>query len=89
MYVFANHNEPIEPLTLESIRGNLGHLGQILNVVILDMAKVSNDFLKHLDQIEEAKNNKAFTALSVHAFPPILSYDEWEVILKRLVKLHF
>ena len=44
------------------------------------MAKVSKEFLKRLDQIEKAKKNKAFTALSVHAFPSILSYDEWEAI---------
>lgn len=44
------------------------------------MAKVSKEFLKRLDRIEEVRKNKAFTALSVDAFPSILSYDEWEAI---------
>ncbi len=56
------------------------HLSKILNVVILDMAKVSKEFLKRLDCIEEVRKNKTFTALSVDAFPPILSYDELEAI---------
>jgi len=41
------------------------------------MAKVSKKFLKQLDRIKDVKKNKAFTALSVNAFPLILSYDEW------------
>ncbi|MBJ9906817.1 hypothetical protein [Acinetobacter bereziniae] len=44
------------------------------------MAKVSKEFLKRLDCIEEVRKNKTFTALSVDAFPPILSYDELEAI---------
>lgn len=58
----------------------LRHLGKILNVVTLDMAKVSKEFLKRLDHIEEVRENKAFTALFVDAFLPILSYDELEAI---------
>lgn len=52
------------------------HLGKIMNVVILDMVKVSKEFLKRLDHIEEVRKNETFTALFVDAFPPILSYDE-------------
>jgi hypothetical protein len=39
-------------------------------------------FLKNFlnDWIEEVRKNKTFTALSVDAFPPILSYDELEAI---------
>lgn len=54
----------------------LRHLGNILNVVTLDIAKVSKEFLKRLDCTGEVRKNKTFTALFVDAFPPILSYDE-------------
>ncbi|MDV8157994.1 hypothetical protein [Acinetobacter bereziniae] len=51
-----------------------------MNVIILDMGKISKEFLKRLDHIEEVRKNKTFKALFVDAFPPILSYDELEAI---------
>lgn len=44
------------------------------------MAKVSKEFLKRLNQIEKVREPKAATAFAMAAFPPILSYDEWEAI---------
>lgn len=44
------------------------------------MAKVLKDFEKRLAKVETIKKNKATTVKSVAAFPPILSYDEWETI---------
>ena len=55
-------------------------LGLCNKAVMPIMAKVSKEFQKRLTQIEKAKKDKAFTVEAVGAFPPILSYDEWEAI---------
>lgn len=44
------------------------------------MARVLKDFERRLAKVETIKKNKATTVKSVAAFPPILSYDEWEAI---------
>ena len=44
------------------------------------MAKVLKDFQRRLAKVETNRKNKATTIKLVAAFPPILSYDEWETI---------
>ncbi|EXE26594.1 MULTISPECIES: hypothetical protein [Acinetobacter] len=44
------------------------------------MAKVLKDFQRRLAKVETHRKNKATTIKLVAAFPPILSYDEWEAI---------
>ncbi len=44
------------------------------------MAKVLKDFQKRLAKVETHRKNKVTTIKLVAAFPPILSYDEWEAI---------
>ncbi|MBD8353277.1 hypothetical protein ACSVHK_18150 [Acinetobacter nosocomialis] len=44
------------------------------------MAKVLKDFQRRLAKVEIHRKNKATTIRLVAAFPPILSYDEWEAI---------
>ena len=44
------------------------------------MAKVLKNFERRLAKVKTLKKNKAATVKSVAAFPPILSYDEWEAI---------
>lgn len=44
------------------------------------MTKVLKDFERRLAKVETINKNKATTIKSVAAFPPILSYDEWEAI---------
>lgn len=44
------------------------------------MAKALKDFERRLAKVETIKKNKATAVKSVAAFPPILSYDEWEAI---------
>lgn len=44
------------------------------------MAKVLKDFQRRLAKVETHRKNKATTIQLVAAFPPILSYDEWESI---------
>lgn len=52
-------------------------------MVIQIMVKVLKDFERRLAKVETLKKNKATTVKSVAAFPPILSYDEWEAIAER------
>ena len=44
------------------------------------IAKILKDFERCLAKVKTIKKNKATTVKSVAAFPPILSYDEWEAI---------
>lgn len=44
------------------------------------MTKVLKDFERRLAKVKTIKKNNATTVKSVAAFPPILSYDEWEAI---------
>lgn len=44
------------------------------------MAKVLKNFQRRLAKVETHRKNKATTIRLVAAFPPILSYDEWEAI---------
>ncbi|MFX6497327.1 hypothetical protein ABTG19_09765 [Acinetobacter baumannii] len=45
------------------------------------MAKVLKDFQRRLAKVETHRKNKATTIKLVAAFPPILSYDEWEAMM--------
>ena len=44
------------------------------------MTVISKEFKRRLAKIETHRKNKATTIKLVAAFPPILSYDEWEAI---------
>lgn len=57
----------------------------VLNLIKKDnnhtkMVKVLEDFQRRLAKVETNRKNKATTIKLVAAFPPILSYDEWEAI---------